>query len=243
MAVIADFAAYPEWADQVKSVEILDTDAAGRPERVRFQMDAGPIKDSYTLDYTWAPDGRSVSWTLVKGQIQKAQNGSYALVGTARPDDGHLLARGRPEHPDDRHAAPQGREGDHRYGAQGAQAPRGGHRLTSRSAAITLAADADRAVHGQGWGRQDHARRGDGRPPRAIRAQDAGRLHRPRALAGRRAGVASSAASRWRSTGPAGCSPRTSTPGPCSTAPGAGCGSTWPRCSPGRASTSWSRTS
>ena len=83
MAVIADFAAYPEWADQVKSVEILDTDAAGRPERVRFQMDAGPIKDSYTLDYTWAPDGRSVSWTLVKGQIQKAQNGSYALVGGA----------------------------------------------------------------------------------------------------------------------------------------------------------------
>ena len=38
MAVIADFAAYPEWADQVKSVEILDTDAAGRPERVRFQI-------------------------------------------------------------------------------------------------------------------------------------------------------------------------------------------------------------
>ena len=31
MAVIADFAAYPEWADQVKSVEILDTDGAGRP--------------------------------------------------------------------------------------------------------------------------------------------------------------------------------------------------------------------
>ena len=76
-----DFATYPEWADQVKTVEVLDTDMAGRPERVRFQMDAGPIKDSYTLDYTWAPDGRSVSWSLVKGQIQKAQNGSYVLVG------------------------------------------------------------------------------------------------------------------------------------------------------------------
>src|SRR6476619_7929907 len=81
MAVIADFPAYPQWAEQVKSVEILDTDAAGRPERVRFTMDAGAIKDSYTLDYTWAPDGRSVSWTLVKGQIQKAQDGSYALAG------------------------------------------------------------------------------------------------------------------------------------------------------------------
>jgi hypothetical protein len=81
MAVIADFAAYPVWADQVKTVEILGTDAAGRPERVRFQMDAGQIKDNYTLDYNWSSDGRSVSWTLVKGQIQKAQNGSYALVG------------------------------------------------------------------------------------------------------------------------------------------------------------------
>ena len=83
MAVIADFAAYPAWADQVKTVEVLETDAAGRPERVHFQMDAGPIKDNYTLDYSWAPDGRSVSWTLVKGQIQKAQTGSYALVGRA----------------------------------------------------------------------------------------------------------------------------------------------------------------
>ena len=83
MAVIADFTAYPEWAEQVKTGEVLDTDDAGRPERVRFQMDAGPIKDNYTLDYRWAPDGRSVSWTLVKGQIQRAQNGSYALAGGA----------------------------------------------------------------------------------------------------------------------------------------------------------------
>ena len=81
MAVIADFAAYPEWAEQINAVEVLDAGFDGRAERVRFTMDAGPIKDSYTLDYTWAPDGRSVSWTLVKGQIQKAQDGSYALAG------------------------------------------------------------------------------------------------------------------------------------------------------------------
>jgi uncharacterized membrane protein len=81
MAVIADFEAYPEWADQVKNVEVLESGAGGRAERVRFTMDAGPIKDSYTLDYTWAPDGMSVSWHLVKGQIQKAQQGSYALAG------------------------------------------------------------------------------------------------------------------------------------------------------------------
>jgi ribosome-associated toxin RatA of RatAB toxin-antitoxin module len=82
MAVIADFESYPEWADQVRSVEVLAEDG-GLAERVRFAMDAGPIKDNYTLDYTWAPDGRSVSWTLVKGQIQKAQKGSYVLDGDA----------------------------------------------------------------------------------------------------------------------------------------------------------------
>jgi len=81
MAVIADFAAYPEWAEQINAVEVLAPGSAGRAERVRFTMDAGAIKDSYTLDYTWAPDGRSVSWTLVKGQIQKAQDGSYRLAG------------------------------------------------------------------------------------------------------------------------------------------------------------------
>ena len=44
-------------------------------------MDAGVIKDTYTLDYDWAADDRSVSWSLVKGQIQKVQNGAYELVG------------------------------------------------------------------------------------------------------------------------------------------------------------------
>ncbi|ODU01157.1 MAG: cyclase [Pseudonocardia sp. SCN 72-86] len=81
MAVIADFEAYPKWAEQMKTVEILDEDADGRARRVKFTMDAGPIKDSYTLDYDWAPDGNSVSWNLVKGQMQKAQNGSYVLEG------------------------------------------------------------------------------------------------------------------------------------------------------------------
>ena len=81
MAVIADFPAYPTWAEQISAVEILSGGAAGRAERVRFTMDAGPIKDSYTLDYTWAPDDLSVRWTLVKGQIQRSQDGSYVLEG------------------------------------------------------------------------------------------------------------------------------------------------------------------
>lgn len=79
MAVIADFGSYPEWTDQITEAEVLDDGDGERARRVRFTMDAGAIKDSYTLDYTWAADDRSVSWTLVKGGIQKAQDGRYLL--------------------------------------------------------------------------------------------------------------------------------------------------------------------
>ncbi|MCP3801765.1 SRPBCC family protein [Allokutzneria sp. A3M-2-11 16] len=80
MAVISDFAKYPEWAEAVKHTEVLSSDSAGRGEQVRFVIDAGPLKDEYVLDYDWADDGRSVSWNLVKGQMQKAQSGSYVLA-------------------------------------------------------------------------------------------------------------------------------------------------------------------
>ncbi|AIJ25035.1 MULTISPECIES: SRPBCC family protein [Amycolatopsis] len=79
MAVIADFASYPEWAKQVRETEVLATDDAGRPKQVKLTLDAGPIKDVYTLEYDWAADGRSVSWHLVRGQMQKAQDGRYEL--------------------------------------------------------------------------------------------------------------------------------------------------------------------
>ncbi|WP_127782469.1 SRPBCC family protein [Rhodococcus sp. X156] len=79
MAVIADFEAYPEWAQAVKVVEVLERGDDGRGSHVRFELDAGMVKDTYELTYTWAPDGCAVSWKLVKGQMQKAQEGSYTL--------------------------------------------------------------------------------------------------------------------------------------------------------------------
>lgn len=80
MAVIADLPAYPEWAQAVRETEVLDTDEQGRAKQVRFTLDAGPIKDVYTLEYAWADDGLSVDWHLVKGQMQRSQNGQYLLV-------------------------------------------------------------------------------------------------------------------------------------------------------------------
>jgi ribosome-associated toxin RatA of RatAB toxin-antitoxin module len=79
MAVIADFPAYPQWVAAAKKVEVVEEGENGRAKRVHFLLDAGAVKDDYVLDYTW-DDDRQVSWTLVKGQMQKRQDGSYTLV-------------------------------------------------------------------------------------------------------------------------------------------------------------------
>ncbi len=81
MAVIADFPSYPEWVAAAKQVEVLETGEDGRARRVHFVLDAGAVKDDYVLEYTW-DDDRKVSWTLVTGQMQKRQEGSYTLVET-----------------------------------------------------------------------------------------------------------------------------------------------------------------
>ena len=79
MAVIADFPAYPQWVAAAKQVEVLGTGPGGRASQVHFVLDAGAVKDDYVLDYTWVGD-RKVSWNLVKGQMQKRQEGSYTLT-------------------------------------------------------------------------------------------------------------------------------------------------------------------
>jgi ribosome-associated toxin RatA of RatAB toxin-antitoxin module len=79
MAVIADLPSYPSWADGITRADVLESDSRGRPSVVHMALDKAVVRDEYTLAYDWADDGMSVSWRLLKGQMQKAQNGSYVL--------------------------------------------------------------------------------------------------------------------------------------------------------------------
>jgi hypothetical protein len=78
MAVIADFDAYPEWASMIRTVTVDETGPDGRGSQVSFVLDAGVLKDEYTLAYDWTGDDR-VDWHLVKGKALKSQEGSYVL--------------------------------------------------------------------------------------------------------------------------------------------------------------------
>ncbi len=82
MAVIADFAAYPQWASGVRAAEVLAGGPGGRADRVRFTLDAGAIRDSYVLAYTWHDD-EEVHWELAeRGTAVTEMSGAYLLTET-----------------------------------------------------------------------------------------------------------------------------------------------------------------
>jgi ribosome-associated toxin RatA of RatAB toxin-antitoxin module len=80
MGVIADFAAYPQWASGVRSAEVLEQTPDGRGSKVRFVLDAGIIRDSYALRYQWEAD-RQVRWELAEpGTVISEMSGAYILA-------------------------------------------------------------------------------------------------------------------------------------------------------------------
>ena len=80
MSIVADFEAYPEWTGAVKEAEVRSRASNGRAKEVWFKLDAGAIKDSYTLAYTWKGQ-TEVRWTLVEAaNILKTMDGAYLLA-------------------------------------------------------------------------------------------------------------------------------------------------------------------
>lgn len=78
--VIADFERYPDWTGYIKSADVVTRDADGRPQDVRFVLDAGVVKADYTLRYEWheGADHAGVKWTLQSGSL-KRNDGSYDI--------------------------------------------------------------------------------------------------------------------------------------------------------------------
>jgi carbon monoxide dehydrogenase subunit G len=80
MAVIADFADYPRWAAALRSADVLESGPDGRAKAVRFTLDAGVLRDTYVLAYTWDGDER-VSWQLAEpGTVIAEMTGAYHLT-------------------------------------------------------------------------------------------------------------------------------------------------------------------
>ncbi len=82
--VIADFDAYPDWTGAVQQAQVVEEYEDGWASQVTFTLDAGVLKDTYTLAYEWDVDERgtgTVSWSLVEATVLKAMDGAYRLRG------------------------------------------------------------------------------------------------------------------------------------------------------------------
>ena len=76
-AVAIDFDRYPEWATDVKDVEVLDRDGDGRGTRVRYEISALGKTIGYVLAYDYADAPGGFSWELEKADYLKRLDGAY----------------------------------------------------------------------------------------------------------------------------------------------------------------------
>ena len=86
MAILLDFPRYPEWAKDLKSVEVLGTDDQGRATSVRFRAAGMGRSTSYTLDYDHSEPG-VLAWVLSEGDIMRKLDGRYVLTAGGEGTD------------------------------------------------------------------------------------------------------------------------------------------------------------
>jgi hypothetical protein len=76
-AAAIDFDRYPEWATDVKQVEVLDRDDEGRGTKVRYEISALGKALGYILDYDYADAPTGFSWKLDKADYLTRLDGAY----------------------------------------------------------------------------------------------------------------------------------------------------------------------
>ena len=77
LAVLRDVGGQPRWVKEITSAELVEEYEDGTPATARFEAMTGIGADHYTLAYEHSD--RGMTWTMVEGSLQKAQEGSYVL--------------------------------------------------------------------------------------------------------------------------------------------------------------------
>lgn len=78
-AVLVNFERYPEWAADIKAVQVDERDGQGRALSVTFRAAAFGRSTSYTLRYDYSQAPEVLSWVQTEGDITRRLDGSYHL--------------------------------------------------------------------------------------------------------------------------------------------------------------------
>ena len=78
-AVVFDISNYTTWSTSFKTVEVLASDAQGRPNQVKMSVDAGALKDKPTLNYDWSAFPDRVEFSLEDADLLTEMSGSFIV--------------------------------------------------------------------------------------------------------------------------------------------------------------------
>jgi ribosome-associated toxin RatA of RatAB toxin-antitoxin module len=78
--VITDLDRYPEWAEGVRTTEVLEANDDGSPHRARFVIDAKVSEITYVIQYAY--DNYDITWNLLEGDLISQLDGVYKLYET-----------------------------------------------------------------------------------------------------------------------------------------------------------------
>lgn len=78
-AIAIDFERYPEWAGDLKNVDVLERDGEGRATSVRFRAGALGQSTTYTLAYDYADAPRTLAWVQTAGDLTRKLDGEYVF--------------------------------------------------------------------------------------------------------------------------------------------------------------------
>ena len=77
--VATDFERYPQWAKDVKHIEVLGRDEQGRGKTVEFRVAGLGRSIHYVLEYDYTEADHAFSWLLVEGDVLRRLDGRYGF--------------------------------------------------------------------------------------------------------------------------------------------------------------------
>ena len=75
--VVTDFSKYAQWVSELKRVDVVERDAAGRPLEGEFRAAAFGRSTTYTLRYDYSGAPEQLSWTQTEGDLTESLHGQY----------------------------------------------------------------------------------------------------------------------------------------------------------------------
>ena len=78
-AILKDLESYPSWSTSIRSVEINERDGSANPVKVTIKVEAGPLKDSVSLNYDWSEAPNKISFSLEDANLLTEMTGVYLV--------------------------------------------------------------------------------------------------------------------------------------------------------------------